>query len=113
MSATLHQRSLSAWSKTPSVVREAWLELLLQKPSTRLLYRASKAAFPLFPLPCEVEISLAPHGFQRVSAARGPRIWARVTSALEDQHRLEEVLQIEQDFIERYGDCLVEKGPTR
>ena len=110
MSATLHQRSISAWSKTPSVVREAWLEVLLQKPSTRLLYRASKAAFPLFPLPCEVEIPFAPHGFQRVSVARGPRIWARVMNALEDQKRIDDLLKIEHDFIARYGDCLAEQG---
>ena len=113
MSATIQQMPRVERVKTPIVVKEAWLELLLQKPATRLMYRASKAAYPLFPLPCEVEISFAPHGFQRVSAARGPQTWARVTSALEDQHRLEEMLRIEQGIIERYGDCLAEKGMDR
>ena len=113
MSATIQQKSLSEWVETQIEAREAWLELLLQKPATRLLYRASKAAYPLFPLPCEVEISFAPHGFQHVSAARGPRIWARVINALEEEHRLEALLKIEQELIERYGDCLAEKGPAR
>jgi hypothetical protein len=113
MSATLQQRTRVERVETPIFAREAWLELLLQKPATRLLYRASKAAYPLFTLPCEVEISFAPHGFQHVSAARGPRIWARVINALEDQHRLEEVLKIEQELIERYGDCRAKKGPAR
>lgn len=106
MSASLRQKPRVERVDTP---KEAWLELL-QKLAPRLMYRASRAAYLLFPLPCEVEISFAPHGFQRVSAARGPRIWARVINALEDQHRLEEVFQIEQEIIERYGDCLAEEG---
>ena len=113
MSATLQHWPRVEGVKTPIVDQEAWLERLLQKPATRLLYRASKEAYPLYPLPCEVEISFAPHGFQRVSTARGPRIWARVINALEDHHRMEEVLKIEQGLIERYGDCLAKKGPAR
>ena len=110
MSATLQHMPLSEGVETPIVAQEAWLELLLQKPATRLMYRASKAAYPLFPLPCEVEISFAPHGFQRVSAARGPRIWARVMNALEEQERIDDLLKIEHDFITHYGDCLAEQG---
>jgi hypothetical protein len=113
MSATLHHMPQSLGVETHIVAQEAWLELLLQKPASRLFYRASKAGYPLFPLPCEVEISFAPHGCQRVSTARGPRIWARVINELEDHNRLEELLQIEQELIERYGDCLAEKGSAR
>ncbi len=113
MSATIQQMPRIEQVETPSIAKEAWLELLLQKPATRLFYRASKAAYPLVPLPCEVEISFAPHGFQRVSAARGPRTWARVINALEDERWMEEVLKIEQELIKRYGDCLALKGPAR
>jgi hypothetical protein len=86
------------------------LELLPQKPATRLLYQASKTAYPLFALPCDVDIPFAPHGFQRVSAARRLRIWALFINALEDQNRMEEVIKIEQELIDCYGDCLAEKG---
>jgi hypothetical protein len=110
MSATMQQRPSVERVKTPIVAKEAWLELLLQKPATRLFYRASKAAYPLFTLPCEVEISFAPHGLQRVSAALGPRILARLINALEEHNRMEEVLKIEQELIGRFGDCLAEKG---
>ncbi len=113
MSAPLHHMPLAEGIETPIVAQEAWLELLLQKPATRLMYRASRAAYPLFPLPCEVEIPFAPHGFQRVSAARGPRIWARIINTLEDHHRIEELLQIEQALIERSGGCLAEKGSVK
>lgn len=110
MSATRQQKSRSLWVEPPIEAREAGLELLLQKPATRLFYRASKAAYPLFPLPYEVEISFAPHGFQRVSEVRGPRIWARVLNALEEQERIDDLLKIEHEFIARYGDCLAEQG---
>jgi hypothetical protein len=112
MSAPTQHRPDVERVETPIVAREAWLELL-RKPATRLMYRASRAAYPLFPLPYEVDISVAPHGFQYVSAARGPRIWARIINALEEQNRLEELLKIEQALIERSGDCLVEKGSVR
>lgn len=103
------QNSRSLWVEPQIEAREAWSELLLQKPATRLFYRASKAAYPLFLLPCEIEISFAPHGFQRVSVARGPRIWAQVINALEDQERIDDLLKLEHDFITRYGDCLAEQ----
>src|SRR5262249_33665598 len=51
MSATMQQRSCSERVETRIVSIEAWLELLLQNPSTRLLYRVSKAAdtLPRYP----------------------------------------------------------------
>ena len=110
---TLQHQTLPAWVETQVNAKAAWIEMLLNCPTTRLFYRVSKADYPLFPLACEVEIAFAPHGFQRVSTARGPRIWARVINALEDQQRLEEVLKIEQEIIERFEDCLPKKGPAR
>jgi hypothetical protein len=109
MSATMQQRPINEWVKTQIQAREARLELLLQKPATRLFYRASKAAYPLFPLLCEVEISFAHHGFQRVSMALGPLFGARVLSALEEQERIDDLLKFEHDFITRSGDCLAEQ----
>ena len=110
--SAFQQQTLPVWVETQVNAKPAWIEMLLNRPSTRLFYRVSKADYPLFPLPCEVEISFAPHGFQRVSAARGPRIWARVVNALEDQERIDDLLKIEQEFITRYGDCLAEQGGT-
>ncbi len=105
----LQQQTLPAWVETQVNAKPAWIEMLLNRPATRLFYRVAKADYPLFPLPCEVEISFAPHGFQRVSMARGPRIWASVMNALEKQERIDDLLKIEHDFITRYGDCLAEQ----
>ena len=42
--------------------------------------------------------------------ARWPRIWARVVNALEEQERIDDLLKIEHEFINRYGDCLASKA---
>ena len=106
MSTTIPQQSLPACGETQIDAKPARMDLLLARPATRLFYRASRAGYPLLGLPFEVEVDLYPHGSQRVSLVRQPRLWARVTSALEAEERLADLLQLEQAFIERYGDCL-------
>src|ERR1051326_3107260 len=108
MSATIQHQSSSAWGETQIDAKPAGMDLLLAHPATRLFYRASRADYPLLPLPFDIEIDL-PHGFQRVSLVRTPRLWAKVTSTLEAEDRLADLLQLEQAFIAHYGDCLKER----
>jgi|ERR1051326_2420669 hypothetical protein len=113
MSTTLEKKSLPAWGETQLDAKPARMDLLLARPATRLFYRASRAGYPLLGLPFEVEVDLYPHGFQRVSLVSKPRLWAKVIDALEVQERLADLLQLEQAFIDRYGDCLKEHEPRR
>ena len=108
--STIQQKTLPAWIETQISAQPAWMEMLQNRPAARLFYRVSKADFPMFPFHCNVEVNLVPHGFQQLSLANGSRLWARIINALEDQERIDDLLQMEQDFIARYGDCLTEQG---